>query len=184
MLYPEILIAGCGNPLFGDDGFGPAVIEELQKSALPENVRAIDAGLSGPAYVFPLLDPAVTKKLIVVDIADFGAKPGAVTRLRIEDLPEGCSRDLHPGSVMESLRKIEGRIAIIIIGCQPKRVPYPEMEIGFSDEVRVAVSRTVRMLLDSVWQEYGAKSLCSREKPQPALEQPYAQYRNYRVKTE
>lgn len=182
MLYPEILIAGCGNPLFGDDGFGPAVIEELQKSALPENVRVIDAGLSGPAYVFPLLDPAVTKKLIVVDITDFGAKPGAVTRLRIEDLPEGGCRDLHPGSVMGSLRKIEGRIAITIIGCQPKRVPYPEMEIGLSGEVREAVPHTVRLLVDSIWEDYGAKTLCSRGETLPVHEQPQAPYLKCRVK--
>jgi len=163
MLYPEILVAGCGNPLFGDDGFGPAVIEELQKSALPENVRAVDAGLSGPTCIFPLLDPAVTKKLIVVDIADFGAEPGAITRLHIENLPKTGSRDIHPGSVLESLRKIEGTIAITIIGCQPGRVPYPEMEIGLSDEVRDAVFRTAGLILDSVWRDYAAQSLCSRE---------------------
>jgi coenzyme F420 hydrogenase subunit delta len=27
-----IIIFGCGNILFGDDGFGPAVAEELQQN--------------------------------------------------------------------------------------------------------------------------------------------------------
>ena len=28
----RILVMGAGNILFGDDGFGPAVVEELQKT--------------------------------------------------------------------------------------------------------------------------------------------------------
>ena len=61
MLFTEIVIAGCGNPLFADDGFGPAVIEEMQKLTLPDNVTIIDAGLGGPHFIFTLLDPEVTK---------------------------------------------------------------------------------------------------------------------------
>ena len=70
MLYSEIVIAGCGNPLFADDGFGPAVIEEMQNLSLPDNVTIIDAGLGGPHFIFTMLDPEVTKKLVIIDIAD------------------------------------------------------------------------------------------------------------------
>ncbi|MCX6686160.1 MAG: hydrogenase maturation protease, partial [Methanoregula sp.] len=92
MLYPEIVIAGCGNPLFADDGFGPAVVEELQKLTLPDNVGVVDAGLGGPHFIFTLLDPEVTKKLVIVDIADFGAEPGSIAKFRVEDLPPGSYR--------------------------------------------------------------------------------------------
>ena len=34
ILKKPILILGCGNILFGDDGFGPAVIEHLEAYAL------------------------------------------------------------------------------------------------------------------------------------------------------
>jgi len=95
MLYSEIVIAGCGNPLFADDGFGPAVIEEMQNLSLPDNVTIIDAGLGGPHFIFTMLDPEVTKKLIIVDIADFGAEPGQITKLKPEDLPPGAYRDAH-----------------------------------------------------------------------------------------
>ncbi|RPJ53543.1 MAG: coenzyme F420 hydrogenase, partial [Methanobacteriota archaeon] len=40
-LYPEIVVAGCGNPLFADDGFGPAVVEALKELTLPDNVKVI-----------------------------------------------------------------------------------------------------------------------------------------------
>ncbi|MDD1673001.1 MAG: hydrogenase maturation protease, partial [Methanomicrobiales archaeon] len=84
MLYPEIVVVGCGNPLFVDDGFGTAVIEELQQLQLPDNVKVIDAGLGAPHFIFTLLDEETTKKLVIIDIADFGAEPGNVTTIPIE----------------------------------------------------------------------------------------------------
>jgi coenzyme F420 hydrogenase subunit delta len=155
MLYPEIVIAGCGNPLFADDGFGPAVVEELQKLTLPDNVKVVDAGLGGPHFIFTLLDPEVTKRLIIVDIADYGAEPGSITKLRIEDLPPGSYRDAHSWDIAEPLQRIKDRIDITVIGCQPKRVTDPDMEIGLSDEVSKAIPRTVRIVLETIGVDYG-----------------------------
>ncbi len=40
----EILILGCGNVLFGDDGFGPAVAEHLLKNfEIPSKACVINA---------------------------------------------------------------------------------------------------------------------------------------------
>jgi coenzyme F420 hydrogenase subunit delta len=56
----EIIVVGCGNVLFKDDGFGPAVIEALEEyfkeheDEKPENVMFIDAGTGGPHFVFSL----------------------------------------------------------------------------------------------------------------------------------
>ena len=90
MLFPEIVIAGCGNPLFADDGFGPAVIEEMQNLSLPDNVMIVDAGLGGPHFIFTLLDPEVTKKLIIVDIADYGAETGVYHKTPRRGPTAGC----------------------------------------------------------------------------------------------
>ena len=47
----EILVIGCGNILFEDDGFGPAVTvaleEYFKEHELPENVLILDAGTGG-----------------------------------------------------------------------------------------------------------------------------------------
>jgi len=155
MLYPEIVIAGCGNPLFADDGFGPAVVEELQKLTLPDNVKVIDAGLGGPHFVFTLLDPEVTKKLVIVDIADFGAEPGSITKLRVEDLPPGSYRDAHSWDLTEPLHRLKDKIDITIIGCQPKRVSAPEFEMGLTEEVQNAIPRAVREVLALIGVDYG-----------------------------
>ena len=155
MLYPEIVIAGCGNPLFADDGFGPAVVEELQKLTLPDNVSVVDAGLGGPHFIFTLLDPEVTKKLVIVDIADFGAEPGSIAKFRVEDLPPGSYRDAHSWDLTEPLQRLNDTIDITVIGCQQKRVTDPEMEIGLSDEVSKAIPKAVRIVLETIGVNYG-----------------------------
>jgi len=167
MLYPEIVVAGCGNPLFADDGFGPAVVEELQKLTLPDNVKVIDAGLGGPHFIFTLLDPEVTKKLVIIDIADFGAEPGSVTKLRVEDLPPGAYRDAHSWDLTEPLHRLKDDIDITIIGCQPKRVTSPEFEIGLSEEIEKAIPKTVQIVLETIGLDYGTIGQYLQEKRQP-----------------
>ena len=148
MLYPEIVIAGCGNPLFADDGFGPAVVEELKKLQLPDTVKVIDAGLGGPHFIFTLLDNEVTRQLVIVDIADFGAEPGKVTRLKYTDLPVGSYRDIHSWDLTEPLQRLSDRIDITVIGCQPKSVE--EFTLGLTDEIKEAVPKAVRIVLEEI----------------------------------
>jgi coenzyme F420 hydrogenase subunit delta len=166
MLFPEIVIAGCGNPLFADDGFGPAVIEEMHNLSLPDNVMIIDAGLGGPHFIFTLLDPEVTKKLIIVDIADYGAEPGSITKLRVEDLPPGAYRDAHSWDLAEPLQRIKDRVDVTIIGVQPARVTAPEFEEGLSDELQKAIPKTIRVILETIGVDYGTTINLQEERRQ------------------
>jgi coenzyme F420 hydrogenase subunit delta len=166
MLYPEIVIVGCGNPLFADDGFGPAVAEEMQKLSLPDNVKVQDGGLGAPHFIFTLLDPEVTKKLVIVDIADWGGNPGDVRIIPLEELPPGSYRDAHSWDLTEPLMRIKDQIEITVVGCQQKRVTDPEMEIGISDEVSQAIPKTVRIVLDIIGVDYGTAIKCLQEERQ------------------
>ncbi len=154
-LYPEIVVAGCGNPLFADDGFGIAVVESLQGLELPENVRVIDAGLGGPHFVFTLLDPASTKKLIIVDIADFGGEPGELRWLAVDELPVGSYRDAHSWDLTEPLQRIKDGIRIRVLACQKKYVSAPEMVIGITDEVQRSIPGAVSEILKEIGMNYG-----------------------------
>jgi coenzyme F420 hydrogenase subunit delta len=153
MLYPEIVVVGCGNPLFGDDGFGPAVVEEIQKLQLPDNIKVIDAGLGAPHFIFTLLDEETTKKLVIIDIADFGAEPGSVTILPLEALPPGSYRDIHSWDLTEPLHRLKDSIDITIIVCQPKRVAEFEMEL--TEEVKRAIPKAVQIVLKEIGVPYG-----------------------------
>jgi coenzyme F420 hydrogenase subunit delta len=153
MLYPEIVVVGCGNPLFGDDGFGPAVIEELQKLQLPDNVKVIDAGLGAPHFIFTLLDVETTRKLVIIDIADFGVEPGSVTILPVEALPPGSYRDVHSWDLTEPLHRLKDSIDITVIACQPKSVAEFEMEL--TEEVKRAIPKAVQIVLKEIGVPYG-----------------------------
>jgi coenzyme F420 hydrogenase subunit delta len=118
-----------------------------------------DAGLGGPHFIFTLLDPEVTKKLIIVDIADFGAEPGSITKLMPEDLPPGAYRDAHSWDLTEPLQRIKDRIEVTIIGVQPARVTAPEFELGLSEELQKAIPKTIRVILETI----GVENEFSRE---------------------
>jgi len=131
-LYPEIVVAGCGNPLYADDGFGPAVVESLQGLKLPE-----------------------TKKLIIVDIADFGGEPGELRWLAVEELPVGSYRDAHSWDLAEPLQRIKDDIRIRVLACQKKYVSAPEMVIGITDEVQRSIPGAVSEILKEIGMNYG-----------------------------
>jgi len=154
-LYSEIVVAGCGNPLFADDGFGPAVVESLKTIELPENVTVVDAGLGGPHFIFTLLNPESTKTLIIVDIADFGGEFGELRWLTVDELPVGSYRDAHSWDLTEPLRYLKDDIRIRVLACQKKYVSAPEMVIGITDEVQRAIPDAVSEIMKEIGMNYG-----------------------------
>ncbi len=84
---PGILIAGIGNMLKGDEGFGPEVAKLLKQSGvLPSGVKvvelpAVDRNLVAELSAHPY------DALIVVDTVHRTAKPGTVYALQVK-LPE------------------------------------------------------------------------------------------------
>lgn len=148
----EILVVGCGNVLFKDDGFGPAtinVIEQQEKDRpLPENVMTIDAGTSAPHYIFSLPNP-MWKKIIILDIADFGGTPGELKKLEKSDVPVTKYQDPHSVSVADPLEEL-GEVEIVIIACQPEKVSSPFVEYGLSETVEKAIPEAIDMVYEEV----------------------------------
>ncbi len=158
MLYSEIVIVGCGNPLFGDDGFGPAVIEEMEKLTLPDNVTILDGGAGAPHFIFNFLDPEVTKKLIVVDIADFNAPPGSVSKMSGRELKPGAYVDPHSWDGVDQLCRIRDVIDTTVVLCQPAKAIKKgdaEVEMGLSDEVQSAIPKAIQVVLAEIGVDYG-----------------------------
>ena len=81
----KTLVLGIGNVLWGDEGFGPKVVERLkQRRVVADGVELVDGGTQG-LYLLPLIQD--TDRLIVFDAVDFGKKPGAIVVLRNEEIP-------------------------------------------------------------------------------------------------
>lgn len=86
----RILVAGVGNMLRGDDGFGVAVAQRLLEERVPEEVQVLDIGIGGIHLVQELF--AGADALVVVDAVDLGRAPGTVVVQR-PDILEIAGRD-------------------------------------------------------------------------------------------
>jgi hydrogenase maturation protease len=149
----RILVAGVGNVLRGDDGFGPAVIERLGE--LPGGAEAVETGIGGVALLQELL--AGCGGLVLVDAVDRGAAAGTLFELRPEVGEAVHAADVHlanPDRVLSMARTMGALPARVrIVGCQPGEVD--ELGGRLSPAVAAAVEpavAAVRRIVD-VWLE-------------------------------
>ncbi len=148
----DILIVGCGNLLFGDDGFGYEVVSKLEKMDLPDNVEVIDAGASGAYYLMTLVDDDI-KKIIVVDAIDFGLEPGTIKKIDVDELPniKKYSFDAHNVPLAPFLKDLHNKgIEVVVIGCQGKEFTMPYIKPGLSEEVAKSVDKAIEMILEEI----------------------------------
>ena len=159
----KILIAGVGNKLMGDDGFGPAVIERLSSLQLPENVEARDFGTSGLTLAIEL---GRYDSVIFLDAVKRGCKPGAmhiveldaeeISGAEVSEITKFTPHEIRLESLL-SLAKAIGTLPerITIIGCEPRNL---DLQLELSQEVRGAVGRAVRMALERMGEMAGELS--------------------------
>lgn len=150
----RILVAGVGNRLMGDDGFGPRVVELLSELSLPENVELRDFGTAGVAIATELEGYDV---LILIDSMEMEGSPGTIKRIDIDvhDLEAGASDlvrfTLHEVGV-EGLLKFSKAIGVLpprvmLVGCKPKQIA-PGLDL--SDVVERAAHEAVNLILDTL----------------------------------
>lgn len=153
----SVLILGCGNVLFGDDGFGPAVVDWLARHGrerIPAGVCAIDAGTGARTILFTLtLSDRRPAKLIVVDAVDVGREPGEVFTLRVDDLPARKIDDfsvhqLPTSNLLKELRDLCG-VDVRVVACQVERIPE-SVSPGLSATLQQAVPRACEAILEEL----------------------------------
>jgi len=151
-----VLIFGCGNMLFGDDGFGPAVIEHLVNHyQLPDSVAAIDAGTGIRDFLFDfLLTPSKPDQIHIVDAASLPDRmPGELVELKLDQIPAVKAGDfsLHQFPSVNLLAGLDSDagISIHILAVQTMKVPA-YVQPGLSPEVRNAVDPACRWLLSRI----------------------------------
>ena len=133
----RLLVAGVGNVLRGDDGFGPAVIERL--GDLPPGVETVETGIGGVALLGELL--AGCDGLVLVDAVDRGAAAGTLFELAPEVGEAVHVADVHLAnpdrvlSMAKTMGALPGRLRIV--GCQPEEVD--ELGQGLSPVVAGAL---------------------------------------------
>jgi len=153
----KILIAGIGDILRKDDGFGPEVVKRLEKSErLPENAVIKDYGTSSFDLLFDLKD---FDEVIFVDSMEFDGDIGEIReivpktkKLDEEEVVRSINMSLHEIELqkiidlMFSLDILPKNV--LILGFRPKDL---RMGLGLPKEVDLAVEKAQKMILEKVY---------------------------------
>jgi coenzyme F420 hydrogenase subunit delta len=149
----SVLIFGCGNILWGDDGFGPAVVQRLnEQHQLPEDVLALDVGTAIRDILFDLvLTEQKPKKIFIIDAVDYpDRQPGEVFEIPVEGIPDKKTSDfsLHQFPTVNMLQELKDHspIDIKILVAQIKTIPE-EVAPGLTSAMESAVEATCQRLL-------------------------------------
>jgi len=148
----RVLIAGVGNVLRGDDGFGVEVLHRLGPE-VPAEVELFESGIAGIGLVQQLLEGY--DALILLDALDRGAEPGTLFVLEPERTPATspggpAAIDLHQAGP-EGVLRLAAALGVLpsrvwIVGCQA--ADWDELGVGLSEPVRRAVPAAVRQVAD------------------------------------
>jgi hydrogenase maturation protease len=149
----RVLVAGVGNVLRGDDGFGPAVIARL--GDVPPGVSTVETGIGGVALLHELMGGF--DGLVLIDAVDRQAAPGTVFLVEPEIGDAVHVPDVHlanPDRVL-SMAKTLGVLParVVIVGCQPQGMD--ELGAGLSPRVERAVEIAVSKVreITTAWLE-------------------------------
>jgi len=138
------LILGCGNILFGDDGFGCALVEYLEAHyTLPEDVCLLDVGTGVRKLLFTLcLSLMRPKRVLILDALDVGRDPGELFEIAPGDIPAIKCDDfsLHQVPTSNLLRELQEQcgVEVRVLACQTGPLP-DEVLPGLSEPVRRAL---------------------------------------------
>ncbi len=146
----DTVVIGVGNPLRGDDGAGPAVVERIRT-----RLRGDAAAVSCSGEPWDLIESWRCARLaVVVDAMASGAPPGTVRRIdpdaeTIPPQPAGAST--HGMGLAEAihlagaLRRLPERI--VVFGVEVAGCRHGE---GLSREVEAAVEEVTELILDEI----------------------------------
>jgi coenzyme F420 hydrogenase subunit delta len=155
----HLVILGCGNILFGDDGFGPAVIERLERTGLPKTVQAIDVGTSIREHLLDyLLAPRLRPRRLMVVDATYreGADPGTLFCCQPGDLPPCKVHDfsLHQFPTVNLLAELQTEIGtrVELLLAQAATLPE-EIAPGLSPAMDAAVGKACELILQRINQD-------------------------------
>lgn len=147
------LVAGFGNELRGDDGFGVLVIRRLEQEPLPDDVQLLEVGTGGLRLAQELLTPY--DHLIVVDAVTRGGLPGTLYMLEVTEVDVSGGVDMHAAvpdralAVAKALNVLPGRVHLV--GCEAGDVD--ELMAEPSPIVQQAIEQAARQVRRLVFAE-------------------------------
>jgi len=152
ILDKSVVVFGCGNLLFGDDGFGPGVAQYLKEHyTLPGDALVLDVGTSIREILFDLaLSEKRPQKIIIVDAVDYpDRRAGEVFEIPVEGIPANKTADfsLHQFPTVNLLKELkdQGGLDITVLVAQVAEIPG-EVRPGLSPAAQDAVVKASRII--------------------------------------
>ena len=145
------VIIGIGNVLKGDDGVGPLVCEQLQRTKVCAEL--IDAGTVPENYIQPIIKKA-PRNLLVIDAIDFGAPAGTIRMFKPEQLnshafsTHALSPRLFVDMVCQNLRRdptLREPVDVYFVGIQPAQTQLGQ---SISPQISHAVQQLSKILAE------------------------------------
>jgi coenzyme F420 hydrogenase subunit delta len=169
------LILGIGNVFFGDDGFGCAVVDYVERHcSVPASVCLLDAGTSVRKLLFTLcLSPVRPRRLLIIDAIDAGRTTGELFEINPADIPPVKLDDfsLHQLPTSNLLRELQEScgVEVRVLACQTGPLPE-EISPGLSAPVQAALPRAAEWLIN----EYMPADLKSSRPTQQSFQSSFA----------
>jgi hydrogenase maturation protease len=154
----KILVAGIGNVLLGDDGFGVEVAQRLATTPMPEGVRVVDFGIRGMDLAYAILDGY--DAVILLDVARRGRPPGTLSVIEPLAAPSPATgpdtHGMHPARAMALVEAMGGTVATMrLVACEPGVIDDETLVMGLSEAVAAAVEPAAT-LVQSLVSELGS----------------------------
>ena len=139
-LTGKVMILGVGNPLRGDDGAGPYLIDQLKGHVNATLLNCEDV----PENFIGKIAENKPDSVLIIEAVDLGINAGAVAILEEDNLRD-ASWSTHHTSLrlfINSVKTITGG-NVLVLGIQPKSTEFGSK---ISDEVR----ETLALLQDTL----------------------------------
>lgn len=149
-LIKENLILGCGNPLFGDDGFGPEFVKRIKDEKIEDrfiNLAVVDCG-SGISPFLNLINSSKhkIKNLYIIDCGDFKGKLGDIMVLDGKEIAsEDFIKSSHSMNVPHEINKFSSNIKLVLV---QGNVDPNFMGLEMNEEVRNAIDKVQNIIIN------------------------------------
>jgi hydrogenase maturation protease len=144
-----ILVAGIGNMLLGDDGFGVEVVRRLGARARA-GVRVVDFGIRGLDLAYALLEP--WDAVVLIDAARGQRAPGTLWVVEPQVGDSDAGLELHgvdPVRVLQTARALGAPpTPLRVVCCEPATVVEDDdsLSMELSAQVAAAVDPAVALV--------------------------------------
>jgi hydrogenase maturation protease len=163
---PSILVAGIGNVLLADDGFGVEAARLLAQRELPGGVKVADFGIRGMDLAYELQEDYDV--VVLLDAVARGEPPGTLFVIEHDPDSEADGTDALDPHGMDPLRvlalaRVLGAVPprVLVVGCEPAVIVPPEDErlvMELSPPVRAAARRAVELVETLIREEEEVRS--------------------------